>query len=684
MRKYRYAIENLDCANCARKLEEELNKSENFKNVVVNFNTSIISLESDELIELETLEAEVKKIEPEVTLHNIEGKNISSTSNENKNYREYSLFAFLIAIIFLFVSFKMHGILKTILLSVSYILLTYKHFINTVKMLFKNKTINENFLIVVSSLGACLLGDVIEGIMVVGLYTLGKLLEEKAVNKTRKSVKNLLDIKQSYANLKVEDDIKQIDVYDIQVGDILVIKKGEKVPVDGLVVSGSSRLNTSALTGESELAIINVGSKVLSGSINEGDLIEVEASELYENSTVSRILSLMEEATDKKSKTETIVTRVSKFYTPVIFGLAILVTILLPLLFNIDFSQSVYRGLTFLVISCPCAIAISLPLAYFVGIGVASKNNILIKGSNYLDNLMHIKRIIFDKTGTLTTGAFEVKNIEIFDDNYSKDEIINILAKGESFSNHPIAKSIMKLSNNDIKNDDVMNYKELDGMGISYQLDDKIVKVGTDDLCGDCLLEANVHLNINGKHVASITIDDGIKKNTHEAIKRLRSLGIKTYMFTGDDKSVAMEIGKELGIDEIRFEMLPTDKFAKYEEIEKEEPKVAFVGDGINDAPVLRRATIGISMGEIGSAAAIEASDIVLMKDDLLRIITAIGISKYTNRVIKQNLFFAFFVKVSCLVLSVLGLATMWMAVFADTGVTVLAILNSLRLKRYR
>ena len=677
MKKYKYNILNLDCANCAREIEEELNNNERFNNVVVNFNTSKISFESEEEISLKELNELVKVVEPEADI-------VDEAGSINK--KEYSILTLVLGVLIGLVAqyIKLPFFLNTVLMLVSYVLLLYKHAINAVKILFKNKTLNENALIVISAIGAFAIGESFDGMMVVALYTLGKILEEKAINKTRDSVKDLLDIKQDIANLKVNDENKTNDVQEIKLDDVLIVKKGEKVPVDGIVTSGSTKLDTSALTGESELVSVAEGDKILSGSINEGEVIELKATELFENSTVSRILTLIEEATDKKANSETMVAKISKVYTPVIILLAVVITILLPVLGVAEFSESLYRGLTFLVISCPCAIAISVPLSYFVGIGMASKNNVLIKGSNYLDNLMHLKKIIFDKTGTLTTGSFNVTNIEIFDDNYTKKDIIEILTKGESFSNHPIAKSIMKLASEKVNDEDVTNYKEVSGKGIEYEIDNKQIKVGTIKICDDCKLEASIHLNIDGRHVASITIDDGIKDGTAEAISSLKKLGIKTYMFTGDKKDVALEIGKKLDIDEIKYEMLPQDKFSEYEEVAKDDEAVAFVGDGINDAPVLKRAFIGISMGEIGSAAAIEASDIVIMKDDLRKIPVAIRISRNTNTIIKQNLIFAILVKIIILMLSVFGYAAMWMAVFADTGVTLITILNTLRLKRMK
>jgi len=479
---------------------------------------------------------------------------------------------------------------------------------------------------------------------------------------------------------KEKNKVIKVDVEDIKVNDVLVVKKGERIPVDGIVLNGDSFLDTSALTGESELVTIKNGDTVLSGSVNTGDIIEIKATRLFENSTVSKILDLLDEATDKKAKTETIVSKISKIYTPIIMILAIMVIVLLPFAFDITHKESLYRGLTFLVISCPCAIAISVPLSYFTGIGVASKKGILIKGSNYLDNLSSAKNIIFDKTGTLTDGTFTVTNIEIFGNDYTKDEIIDILVKGESFSNHPIAKSFLKLKEEKIDNSDISRFKEVDGKGISYIMNNKKIKVGNKLMCG-CDKDSELHLNIDGKHIASISINDGIKENAKETINRLKKYGIKTYMFTGDKKEVALNIGKKLDIDEIKYEMLPTDKFKSFEHVSNNKLTI-FVGDGINDAPVLKRADIGISMGGVGSQSAIEASDIVLMSDDLIKIPQAINISHYTKKIIKQNLIFAITVKITILLLSIFGFANMWLAVFADTGVTLITILNTLRIMK--
>ena len=673
MKKYKYNINNLDCANCAREVEENLNKNKNFKNVIVNFNTKKLIYESNKEFKLEELNKLVKEVEPDAFI----------TDEEVNIKKEYHFSILVIAVIIGLIGYfvKMPTYLKRILYVMSYTMLLYRCIINSLKLLIKSKTINENLLITVSCLGALSLGNVLEGIMVITLYTIGKILEEKAINNSRNSIKDLMDLTDKSVNIKVGKEVKNILVEDVKVGDILLVKKGEKIGVDGIIKSGASSIDSSALTGESEPVFIKEGDKVLSGSINLGDIILVEATSTFEDSTVSKILEMLESATDKKTKTETIVSKGSKIYTPVVLVLSILVMLVLPL-FGVSVSSSIYRGLTFLVISCPCAIAISVPLSYFTGIGVCSKNGILVKGSNYLDSLSSAKNIIFDKTGTLTNGTFKVTNIDIKDENltdeYNKDNIMEILLMGESLSNHPIAKSIMSISNRNVDNSKIKNFKEISGKGITFQFDDKQVSIGNNKM-DECKEIASIHMHINRKHVASIFIKDGIKKNTSTVIKSLQKNDIKTYMFTGDKKDIALEIGEILGIDEIKYEMLPTDKFKAYEKVEESGPTI-FVGDGINDAPVLKRSSVGISMGGVGSDQAIEASDIVIVNDDLNKIPLGINISKYTKHIIKENLIFAIGVKVVILVLSVLGLASMWLAVFADTGVTLLTILNTLRI----
>ncbi len=673
MKKYKYNINNLDCANCAREVLESLNENKDFKNVIVNFNTKKLIYESDKEFTLPELNKLVKEVEPDAFI----------TDEEVNIKKEYHFSILVVGVIIGLIGYfvKMPTYLKWILYVISYSMLLYRCIINSLKLLIKSKTINENLLITVSCLGALALKNVLEGIMVITLYTIGKILEEKAINNSRNSIKDLMDLTDKTANIKVGKEVKNILVEDVKVGDILLVKKGEKIGVDGIIKSGTSSIDSSMLTGESEPVFIKEGDKVLSGSINLGDVILVRATSTFEDSTVSKILEMLESATDKKTKTETIVSKGSKIYTPVVLVLSILVMIVLPF-FGVSLFSSIYRGLTFLVISCPCAIAISVPLSYFTGIGVCSKNGILVKGSNYLDSLSSAKNIIFDKTGTLTNGTFKVTGIDIKDeektDEYNKDDIMEILLMGESLSDHPIAKSIMSTSGKFVDNSRVENYKEISGKGITFVLDGKQVSIGNNKI-DECTETASIHMHINGKHVASIFINDGIKENTSSVIKSLQKNDIKTYMFTGDKKNVALEIGGMLGIDEIKYEMLPTDKFKAYESVEKSGLTI-FVGDGINDAPVLKRSSVGISMGSVGSDQAIEASDIVILNDDLEKIPLGISISKYTKHIIKENLIFAIGVKAVILVLSVLGLASMWLAVFADTGVTLLTILNTLRI----
>ena len=676
MRKYQYHINNLDCADCAREVEEALNKNDNFNHAIVNFNTCKISYESEKNYSIEELNEFIQKVEPEAYI----------TEAKEDNKKEFHLSSLIIGLSIGLIGYfiPLPKIIKWIFYLVSYTILLYRTSINALKLLRKGNGINENALMTISCIGALCIGEVLEGMMVISLYTIGKILEEKAINNSRNSIKNLLNIKEDYVNRKNKEEIEKIPVEEVKINDILIVKKGEKIPVDGIVTKGESKLDTSALTGESEEVSIQKGTEVLSGSINLGDIIEMKATSLFSNSTVSKILNLLESATDKKTKTETLVSKISKIYTPFVIITAILVMILLPLIFQIPIKEGIYRGLTFLVISCPCAIAISVPLSYFTGIGVASKKGILIKGSNYLDNLSNVSHIIFDKTGTLTNGSFKVSAIEIMDkfkNKYSYDEVVDILRKGESFSNHPIAKSILNLKKEKVDNKDVLDFKENAGKGIEFTLDNKKIFIGNKKLC-HCKEEAMLHLNIDGEHVASVTIDDGIKENSEEVIKKLKSYGIKTYMFTGDKKEVSEEIGKKLAIDEIYTEMLPTDKFKHFEQVSQEGKITIFVGDGINDAPVLKRADIGISMGGVGSDSAIEASDVVLMKDDLTKIPLAIDISKYTKKIIQENLIFALMIKAIILLLSVFGLANMWLAVFADTGVTLLTVINTLRIMR--
>lgn len=686
MKSYKFLLQNLDCANCAKKIEDKIASKPEYKEVVVNFSTLTLSFKTDKEKGVEEdIKKIVKAIEPDTVVISKDKKQIEQVQRNNKDI--IRLFAGL-AIYGLSVLLKQQIIISYILLVISAITLLYRTAIKAYKQL-KGKILDENTLIIVSVIGACLVGKTMEGIMVITLYEIGKILEARAVNKTRKSISSLMDIKPEYANLKISEEIKQVSPEEVKIGDLIVIKAGEKIPLDGEIISGNAKINNSALTGESRLIDSMVGDKVLSGGIVSEGLIEIKVEKTYENSTVAQILNLVENATDKKAKTETTVSKLAKIYTPVVFVLAILVAVFMPLVIqNVTYSDSIYKALTFLVISCPCSIAISVPLSYFSGIGKASKRGILVKGSDYLDGFKDIGEVIFDKTGTITTGNFNVSKIQTFDDEYSENDVLELFAIGESFSNHPIAKSIINKFEKEIDASKVKEYKEISGKGIEYQIDGKKIKIGNKNFAGEQTTKedktgTNLYLNVDGKTVGSIILSDEIKPDAKAAIERLNKLGIITKMFTGDSKEIALEIAKQVGISKVEYEMLPQDKYSKLEEEingNKTNKKISFVGDGINDSPVLARADIGISMGGIGSSSAIEASDVVIMTDELLKITEGIQISKKTNRIIKQNLIFAIGVKILVLLLSILGIATMWQAVFADVGTTLITILNTIRI----
>ena len=678
LKKYKYRLNNLDCANCANKIEERLKKENNLSDVVVNFSSLTLSFMSNDDIKIEDISSIVTKIEPEVVVTKID----EEVKETKKNYNLIRLiFGIIIALLGLYVNFN-NEIINKILIIASYVILLYRTFKVAVKMLIKSHTINENALITISAIGAYFVDKQMEGLMVIILYEIGKILEEKAVNNSRNSIKDLMNIKQDFANKVVGDKTKVINVENVKINDILIIKKGEKIPVDGIVIEGETKLNLFSLTGESDLVNKKENDEVLSGSINEGKVIKIKATKLFNDSTVSKILSLIEDATDKKSKTETFVAKMAKYYTPIVLIISVITFICFILFTDLTTYESIYRALVFLVISCPCAIAISVPLSYFTGIGVSSKNGILVKGSNYLDLLSRVNKIVFDKTGTLTSGAFKVTSFNLLDSSYSEDYILKLYALGENLSNHPIAKSIMNYVNIDV-NEKVKNHKEIEGLGVSYTYDDKKIKIGNNkmfDIKDDGSL--NIYLSIDDKIVSSLTINDGIKEGVENTLSELSKKGIETYMFTGDSKENALSISEKLNIDKVYYELLPTEKYEKLEELLNDKDIVAFIGDGINDAPSLKRADIGISMGSIGSSSAIEASDIVIMDDDISKINKAISISNKVKRIIKENLVFSIGVKILILILSAIGIANMWQAVFADVGVTIISILNTLRIMK--
>jgi len=682
MRKYEFILKDLDCAACANEIQEKLERNPKLYNVNVNFAKLKLTYETEE-VSVEEVRKSVKEQEPDVEMIDIKEQ------KEEKNTMGKQIIRLIIGVILAGIGFytKIPEQISKILIILGYIILLYRTTAVAIKMLFKSKKINENFLITISCIGAYLVGEHMEGLMVILLYEIGKILEEKSVNKSRKSIKDLMNIRPEYANLKIENEIKQVSIEEVKIDDIILVKEGEKVPLDGIVIKGNADLNTSSLTGESKLAQVKEKNKVLSGSIVEDGILEIKVTSNYKESTVNKILELVENATDKKAKTETFVNKASSIYTPIVLTLAAIVAIFLPIFTKVPYTGnegSIYRALIFLVISCPCSIAISIPLSYFSAIGKSSKEGILIKGSDYIDTIKEITEIVFDKTGTLTTGEFEIQEVEKYQ-KYSKEEILKYAAIGEKYSNHPIAKSIIKANKANIENLEIQEFKEIAGKGITYKYNQKTILVGNALLVGIKEQEeymTKIYVKINDEVIGTIILGDTIKEKAKETIKQLKTLGIKTNMFTGDNAQIANKIGKELEIENIKSEMLPQDKYNALEEIIKQNQngKVAFIGDGINDSPVLARADVGISMGGVGAESAIEASDVVIMTDNVSKILESIKIAKKACRIIKQNLVFAIGVKILILTLSVIGIGGMWQAVFADVGVTILTIFNTLRI----
>lgn len=673
--KYKYILNELDCANCANKIERKLNENEEIDKAIVNFNklTVTVYTKKDKGVK-ELVEKIVAEIEPDV-------KVLESDDNNKKNNTKLEVLRLTLGIILALLGmYAFKGIVGDILIITSYIILLYKVIIKAFKLLIK-KSIDENLLITISCIGAYFTNNIHEGLMVIILYDIGKVLEGIAVNNSRKSIKELMNIKPEYANLVTEEDTLIVEPSKVKVGDTIMIKPGEKIPLDGIVTKGSTKLNTASITGESKLLKVDVGDKVISGTINTSNLIYLEVTNKYEDSTVAKILTLLDDATDRKAKVETTVNKAAKIYTPIVLILAVLTVIFLLLTQDISFNDALYRGLTFLVISCPCAIAISVPLSYFSGIGKCSKEGILIKGSDYLDEISNIKEIIFDKTGTISTGEFTDYELILLDNKYQDEDIINYYVAGESLSNHPLAKSIIKIFNKK-STLSVKDFKEISGKGISFKVDKKTILIGSAVFCKSDVSDEAIYLNIDNENVAKLILKDSIRSDAKGMIKGLKELGITPKMYTGDSKNYALDIASKVGIEDVLYELLPQDKYKLLQEELKNNKDIAFVGDGINDAPAISLATVGISLGGIGSDAAIEASDIVIMNDKLDSIVKCIDISKYTKKVIKENLIFAIGVKILVLILCALGIASMWQAVFADTGVTLLTIINTMKILR--
>ena len=580
--------------------------------------------------------------------------------------------------------------INNIIYIISYIIVGFEIVKKAVRNIFRGKVFDENFLMTVATIGAFCIGEFPEAVAVMLFYQIGELFQDYAVDKSRKSISNLMDIRPDYANIERDGKIQKVDPEDVKIGEIIIVKPGEKIPLDGCVIEGKSSLDTKALTGESLPREISEGEEVLSGCINLNGLIKVEVTKEFGESTVSKILDLVENASSKKSKSEHFITKFAAYYTPIVVIIAVILAIVPPLVIeNAVFSDWLYRALSFLVVSCPCALVISIPLSFFGGIGGASKMGVLIKGSNYLEALTNTEIVVFDKTGTLTEGVFEVQKVKAID--ISVEELLKLTAYAENYSNHPISLSVKKAYNKEIDEKQIVKTQELSGRGIVATIGKKEILVGNEKLmkekqinfekCDD--IGTILYVAIDKKYAGYILISDRIKEDSVKAISNLKKNNVKqTVMLTGDRKDVGERVAKQLGIDKVYTELLPDGKVEKVEELLKkksEKGKLAFVGDGINDAPVLAISDIGIAMGGLGSDAAIEAADVVLMTDEPSKIVNAIQLSKKTMRIVKENIIFAIFIKVLVLILSAFGISTMWEAVFADVGVSILAIINALR-----
>ena len=583
------------------------------------------------------------------------------------------------------------SITQIILYVLSYLIVGFEVVKKAVNNIFHGEFFDENFLMTIATIGAFVIREFPEAVAVMLFYQIGEYFQSYAVKKSRKSIASLMNIRPDYANLKVNGNIEKKSPEEIKIGDTIVVKPGEKVPLDGVVMDGKSMIDTSALTGESVPREFKTKDTILSGCINLNGVLEIKVEKEFGESTVSKILELVENATNKKAKTENFITKFSKYYTPIVVFLALIIAIIPPIISKTDMLDWIYRVLTFLVVSCPCALVISVPLSFFSGIGSASKKGILVKGSNYLELLSKTEIVVFDKTGTLTEGVFAVQEI-VNKKEYDPKELLELSAYCESYSNHPISLSIQKAYGKEINKNRIIKTEEIAGKGIISKIDNKEVACGNIKLMKELDLKdvkeideigTVIYVAINKQYAGYILISDKIKADSKKAIQDLKKAGVKkTVMLTGDNKEVAEKVNKEIKLDEVYSELLPVDKVSKVEELLKnksEESKLAFIGDGINDAPVLARADIGIAMGGLGSDAAIEAADIVIMTDEPSKIATAMKISRKTLKIVYQNIIFALIIKIGVLILSAFGLTSMWVAVFADVGVTVLAVLNSFR-----
>lgn len=675
-----FILKNLNCAHCASIIEEEINKLDYVQSASLNFINKTIKITFlKDNINLKQLQKLIDKIEPGVKIEIQQNEKIAE---ENTNKK-------LITIIVGALLFALSLTTKNIYVyALCYIILASNVILKALKNIFKGKIFDENFLMAIATFGAIILKEYNEAIAVMLFYQIGEFFQQKAVGNSRKAIKSLLNIKPDYAN---KENGQQVQPEQIKIDEIIIVKPGEKVPLDGIVVNGNSFLDMSALIGESVPKRVSVGDEILSGSINNNGVLKIKVTKEYKNSTVAKILDLVENASSKKSKTENFITKFAKIYTPIIVLCAIFLMIIPPIFTGFNFSVWFERSLVFLVSSCPCALVLSVPLSFFTGIGTASKRGILVKGSIYMQDLTEIDTIVFDKTGTLTKGVFDITKICPI--NIKEDEFLNIAYNLENLSTHPVAKSIVHYCIKNLPNlnkQQISNFEEISGYGIKANINDDFYLIGNSKLLKNNNINFSqvnengtiVYISKNYEYLGYIVVSDIIKDNAKQTITSLKNLGIKkTVMLSGDKKENADFVAQNVGIDEVYADLLPQDKVSIFESLKQQNKKIAFVGDGMNDAPVLAMSDVGISMGAIGSDHAIEASDIVITNDDLIKIKDIMIISKNTLKIVKSNIIFALFIKFAILILAVLGFATMWIGVFADVGVSVISILNATRKK---
>lgn len=695
-------LEGLCCSNCASKIETITKNTDGVNSVSLDFVSKKLTFEMDAKQEVNTIVDQVtkivKQVEPDINVIDEEFNNINKKSQESNNnlLRDKNLkdlVRIIIGSILYGITFFLNDSspVKFYLFVIAFILVGSKVLIKSAKNILRGQIFDENFLMSIATIGAFAIKEYPEGVAVMLFYQIGEYIQGIAVNRSRKSITALLNIKPDFANLKNGDDIEKVDPEDVNINDIIVVKPGEKVPLDGIVLEGKSMVDTSNLTGESVPREVEVGSDVLGGFINKNGLLTIRVTKEFGESAISKILDLVQNASSKKAKTENFITKFARYYTPVVVIVALLLAIIPPLVIpGAIFSEWIYRALVFLVISCPCALVISIPLGFFGGIGGASKRGILVKGSNYLEALNKVSIVVFDKTGTLTKGVFKVTEISP-KDGLTKDELLEYASYAESYSNHPIATSILKSYGKEIIKSQIADYDEIAGYGIKVKVKGKEVLAGNIKLMENENIPYDnvetmgtvVHIAIEGSYAGYIVISDEVKEDSAEAIRLLKQLGIKkTVMLTGDNKNVASKVGNQLKLDEVYSELLPDQKVEKLEMLFKQKSAnemLLFVGDGVNDAPVLARADIGVAMGALGSDAAIEAADIVIMNDEPSKIASAIKIARKTRQIVWQNIIFALGIKAIILTLGAFGIATMWEAVFGDVGVTIIAVLNAMR-----